>query len=62
VVEASTNYAVAAAPTAVRRTDAGRATGEALARGEGHALPLDAPATAPVADEGRSLPLLPTPS
>jgi tRNA-2-methylthio-N6-dimethylallyladenosine synthase len=60
VVEASTNYAVAGAPSAVRRTDAGLATAEALARGEGHGLPLDAPATAPVAGRGRSLPLLVT--
>jgi tRNA-2-methylthio-N6-dimethylallyladenosine synthase len=62
VVEASANYAVARAPSAVRRTAAGLATAEALARGEGHALPLDAPATAPVAGDGRSLPLLIAPS
>jgi tRNA-2-methylthio-N6-dimethylallyladenosine synthase len=63
VVEAAHNYAVASAPSAVRRTAAGRATAEALARGEGHALPLEAPATppAPVSGGGRSLPLLVTP-
>ncbi|MEX1163061.1 MAG: tRNA (N6-isopentenyl adenosine(37)-C2)-methylthiotransferase MiaB [Nitriliruptor sp.] len=62
VVEAATNYAVAGVPTAIRRTPAGAATADALARGEGHTLPPDAPATAPVAGVGRSLPLLLAPS
>ena len=59
VLEGAHNYAVADAPTTVRRTAAGRATAEALARGEGHQLPGDAPATPPV---GRALPLLVTAS
>ncbi|MTV24005.1 tRNA (N6-isopentenyl adenosine(37)-C2)-methylthiotransferase MiaB [Nitriliruptoraceae bacterium ZYF776] len=55
VREASANYAIADAASAVRRTAAGRATAEAMSRGEGWALPLDQPATPPV--PGRSLPL-----
>ncbi|MEX1177975.1 MAG: tRNA (N6-isopentenyl adenosine(37)-C2)-methylthiotransferase MiaB [Nitriliruptor sp.] len=62
VLDATANYALAGTPSAIRRTPAGIATGEALARGGGHTLPLDAPATAPVAGVGRSLPLLLTPS
>jgi tRNA-2-methylthio-N6-dimethylallyladenosine synthase len=59
VVDGAHNYAVADAATAVRRTDAGRRTGAAMVRGEGWALPLDAPATAPTtALSGRSLPVI----
>ena len=56
VVEASTNYAIAAAPSAVRRTAAGRATEAAIAAGEGWRPAQDAPTR--MAPEGRtSLPL-----
>jgi tRNA-2-methylthio-N6-dimethylallyladenosine synthase len=54
VVEASTNYAIAGEATAVRRTRAGRAAAEALARGESHTLPD----TTPVTPGARSLPVL----
>lgn len=53
IVEAATNYCVAAAPLSVRRTPAGRATQEALDRGDGWRLD-----TAPPAAVGRQLPVL----
>ena len=56
VVEASTNYVIAAAPVGIRRTRAGRATEAAMAAGEGW-RPLDAAPTR-MAPEGRAtLPL-----
>jgi tRNA-2-methylthio-N6-dimethylallyladenosine synthase len=55
VVEASTNYAIAGAATAIRRTPAGRRTSRAMARGEGWRLPTDAATSAATAS--RSLPL-----
>jgi tRNA-2-methylthio-N6-dimethylallyladenosine synthase len=45
ITEAAHNYNLAAAATSIRRTDAGRAAGAAMARGEGHRRPLDAPVT-----------------
>jgi tRNA-2-methylthio-N6-dimethylallyladenosine synthase len=56
IVEASTNYALAAVATSIRRTAAGRAAAAAMARGESHLRPADAPVTpgAPA----RSLPVL----
>jgi tRNA-2-methylthio-N6-dimethylallyladenosine synthase len=59
VVEASTNYAIAAAPTAVRRTAAGRATEAALAAGDGWAHTGPAVVTAPEGLQGRRLPVHP---
>ena len=63
VVEAATNYAIADAPTAVRRTAAGRATQAAMAAGEGWVLPTGGGTTAATtpADEvqRRALPLAP---
>jgi tRNA-2-methylthio-N6-dimethylallyladenosine synthase len=56
VVEAATNYAIAGSPTTIRRTSAGQAAGDAMARGEGHLRPFDAPVT-PGAGS-RSLPVL----
>ncbi len=64
VVEAATNYAIAEAPTAVRRTPAGLATADALARGEGWTLAGAAPSapagtpTGLTAPPGKSLPLV----
>ncbi len=54
VTEAATNYAIAAAPSSIRRTPAGRATEAAMAAGEGW-RPTEAPTQ--MAPEGRSLPL-----
>ena len=56
VLEAATNYALAGGPVAVRRTRAGLASAAGVARGEGHAMPPDAPVTPGV--DPRSLPLL----
>lgn len=56
VTEASPNYVLAAAPSAVRRTAAGRATEAAIVAGEGW-RPTSAPPTR-MAPEGRSLPIL----
>lgn len=56
VVEASTNYAVARAPSSVRRTAAGIATSQAMDAGHGW-RPTEEPPTR-MAPEGRSLPLL----
>jgi tRNA-2-methylthio-N6-dimethylallyladenosine synthase len=56
IVEAATNYALAGTATSIRRTPAGRAAGAAMARGEGHRRPDDAPVT-PGAS-ARSLPVL----
>lgn len=56
VVAASTNYALAGAPTHVRRTRAGRAAGAGLAHGDGWALPPDAPVTPGAV--GTALPVL----
>ena len=62
VVESSTNYAVAATPTHVRRTSAGLATQAAMARGEGWELASDGGTTPPTTptDElsRRALPLV----
>jgi tRNA-2-methylthio-N6-dimethylallyladenosine synthase len=58
IVEASTNYALAGAATSIRRTAAGRASGAAMARGEGYQRPADAPVTPPA--PARSLPVLTT--
>jgi tRNA-2-methylthio-N6-dimethylallyladenosine synthase len=56
IVEAATNYALAGPAASIRRTSAGRAAAAAMARGEGHRRPDDAPVTpgAPA----RSLPVL----
>jgi tRNA-2-methylthio-N6-dimethylallyladenosine synthase len=45
IVEAATNYALASAPVAVRRTRPGAAAADALARGQTWARPADAPVT-----------------
>jgi tRNA-2-methylthio-N6-dimethylallyladenosine synthase len=45
IVEAATNYALAGAASSIRRTPAGRAAAAAMARGEGHRRPDDAPVT-----------------
>jgi tRNA-2-methylthio-N6-dimethylallyladenosine synthase len=63
IVEATANYCLAEAPTAVTRTAAGRATEAALARGEGWTLVDHAPVQpAPGGDAavpvGRRLPVL----
>jgi tRNA-2-methylthio-N6-dimethylallyladenosine synthase len=58
ITEAAHNYNLAGEVTAIRRTAAGRAAGAAMARGEGHRRPLDAPVT-PGAG-ARSLPVLTT--
>jgi tRNA-2-methylthio-N6-dimethylallyladenosine synthase len=64
ITEAAANYAVAASPTSVRRTAAGIATAEAMARGDGWTLAQAAPSTpagAPTgltAPAGKSLPLV----
>jgi tRNA-2-methylthio-N6-dimethylallyladenosine synthase len=54
----SDNYNLAGEVTSIRRTSAGRAAGAAMARGEGHRRPLDAPIT-PGAG-ARQLPVLTT--
>jgi tRNA-2-methylthio-N6-dimethylallyladenosine synthase len=63
VVEAATNYALAGEPVRIRRTDAGRAAGAAMARGEGHHRPVDAPVTPgrPDLPAGRRLPVVTAP-
>jgi hypothetical protein len=48
ITEASTNYCIAAAPTTVTRTPAGRATEAAMAAGDGWSLGPDAVLTPPV--------------
>jgi tRNA-2-methylthio-N6-dimethylallyladenosine synthase len=58
ITEAAHNYNLAGEVTGIRRTAAGRSAGAAMARGEGHRRPLDAPVT-PGAG-ARSLPVLTT--
>jgi tRNA-2-methylthio-N6-dimethylallyladenosine synthase len=58
VLEATTNYVVAGVATQVRRTRAGLAAAAAMVRGEGWALPADAPALPAAA--GFHLPVLST--
>jgi len=57
IVETSVNYAIASHPTAVRRTDAGRATEAAMARGEGWTMADQGPMD--VAPESAGRPRLP---
>jgi tRNA-2-methylthio-N6-dimethylallyladenosine synthase len=57
VEEASTNYALAAAATSVRRTPAGRRTARAMAAGDGWKLPATVDAPVDPTGPGRSLPL-----
>ncbi len=54
ILEASTNYVIAGEAAAVRRTRAGRAAADAIARGEGWGLPDSTPVT----PGARSLPVL----
>jgi tRNA-2-methylthio-N6-dimethylallyladenosine synthase len=63
VTEATTNYALAAAPLALRRTRAGDASRRALAAGTDWRLPADAPAFVPPGQDAsrpgaRTLPLV----
>lgn len=60
VVDAAANYALSGPAQQVRRTDAGRHTGDAMRRGQGWQRPDEAPPTPPVAAAGRGLPVLAT--
>jgi tRNA-2-methylthio-N6-dimethylallyladenosine synthase len=55
VTEAATNYALAGAVSAIRRTSAGRLAAAAIARGGHQALPYDAPVTPGLGAPGDAL-------